>query len=137
MKIHKILVRTLRIDWLVFRLGVNGRFVTIWIPVPRLVGVLGEEVIGVLLFGSFVALLSLGMYRWATAVYLLAWIAFFVFIKKMANEMKADPEARDRWQDIMMLVPNPALLEAVVILLMSGLWPVTFLIYIFHEWFFD
>jgi len=137
MKIHKILVRTLRIDWLVFRLGVNGRFVTIWIPVPRLVGVLGEEVIEVLLFGSFVALLSLGMYRWATAVYLLAWIAFFVFIKKMTNEMKADPEARDRWQDIMMLVPNPALLEAVVILLMSGLWPVTFLIYIFHEWFFD
>lgn len=128
MKIHKILVRTLRIDWLVFRLGVNGRFVTIWIPVPRLVGVLGEEVIGVLLFGSFVALLSLGMYRWATAVYLLAWIAFFVFIKKMT---------KDRWQDIMMLVPNPALLEAVVILLMSGLWPVTFLIYIFHEWFFD
>jgi hypothetical protein len=125
----------LKLDWLVLRVGVNGRFLTITIPVPRLVGILWEEVVGVLLFGSFVALLSLGMYRWATAVYLVAWITFFVFIKNMANEMKADPEARSEWRNIMMFAPNPALLEAVVILLMSGLWPVTFLIYIFHEWF--
>lgn len=127
----------LKLDWLVLRVGVNGRFVTIKIPVPCLVGVLWEEVVGLLLFGSFVALLSLGMYSWAMAVYFAAWIAFAVFIKKMVERLKADPEAKDGWQDVMMLAPNPALLEAVVIFLMSGLWPMTFLIYIFYEWFFD
>lgn len=121
----------LKFHWLVLRLKVNGRSLTIKIPIPR-VGVIWEEVVGLLLFSSFVALLGLGAYIWAAVVHMVAWVLFAVFFRKLIDEMEADPEG-DGLRGILFFMSehDQALFKIALVMLMSVLWPLTFLYYIF------
>lgn len=109
-------------DWIEIEFELNDRSVKIRIPI------IAKEIVGILMIGLFVSLLSLGMWIPALVVYLVSWCMFAVFVKSTINNL--DSVSRKEWESALWHFS-----ERTFVLLVSLFWPVTFLMYIFSDWF--
>lgn len=112
---------------------VNGRKMPLYLYSPRIDGVTWGDAVGLILFCSFFALVSLEFYSYAVVIHLIGWVIYALTIRHFIEEIKKDGDYRSQWEDAMFFIGDQILVEVLLIVIASCLWQIMFILLLFID----